>query len=49
MVETVQPTSDVRETSRLISSEKVEGVESTRGDNMGHIKENMIDKISGRV
>ena len=51
MVETVQPTSDTRETSRLISSEKVGGssVENTRGDNLGHIEEVMIDKISGRV
>jgi hypothetical protein len=41
MVETVQPTSDTRETSRLISSEKVEStsVENTRGDNLGHIEE----------
>src|SRR5690349_11128759 len=46
MVQTVQPTSDTRETSRLISSEKVEGtsVENTRGDNLGHIEEIMIDK-----
>jgi hypothetical protein len=48
---TVQPTSDVRETSRLISSEKVAGsnVENTRGDSLGHIEEIMIDKISGKV
>jgi sporulation protein YlmC with PRC-barrel domain len=48
---TVQPTTDVRETSRLISSEKVTGsdVENTRGDSLGHIEEIMIDKISGRV
>ena len=48
---TVQPTSDVRETSRLISSEKVTGtsVENTRTDSLGHIEEIMIDKISGRV
>jgi len=51
MVQTVQPTSDTRETSRLISSEKVEGtsVENTRGDNLGHIEEIMIDKVSGKV
>ncbi|HEX3973115.1 MAG TPA: PRC-barrel domain-containing protein [Stellaceae bacterium] len=51
MVATIQPTSDVQETSRLISSEKVTGakVENTKGDNLGHIEEIMIDKISGRV
>lgn len=51
MVAQVQPTSDVRETSRLISSEKVVGssVENTRGDNLGSINEIMIDKISGEV
>ena len=48
---TVQPTTDVRETSRLISSEKVTGtsVENTRGDSLGHIEEIMIDKVSGQV
>ena len=47
----VQATSNVRETSRLISSEKVTGtsVENTKGDSLGHIEEIMIDKISGRV
>jgi sporulation protein YlmC with PRC-barrel domain len=47
----VQATSDVRETSRLISSEKVTGtsVENTKGDSLGHIEDIMIDKISGRV
>jgi hypothetical protein len=51
MVSTVQPVQKVRETSRLISSEKVagSGVENTRGDSLGHIEEIMIDKISGRV
>src|SRR5262249_25636492 len=51
MVETVQQTSDVRETSRLISSEKVSGtnVENTRGDSLGHIQGVMIDKRSGQV
>src|ERR1700744_2049873 len=51
MVATVQPTSGTRETTRLISSEKVTGskVENTKGDNLGHIEEIMIDKISGRV
>lgn len=51
MVQTVRPTSDVRETTRLISSEKVEGtsVENPRGDNLGHIDEIMIDKVSGKV
>ena len=50
-MQTVQPTSNVKETSRLISSEKVSGskVENTGGDNLGHIAEIMIDKISGRV
>lgn len=48
---TVQPTSDVRETSRLISSEKVTGtsVENTQRDSLGEIEEIMIDKISGQV
>src|ERR1700753_3759189 len=47
----VQQTSDVRETTRLISSAKVTGskVENTNGDSLGHIEEIMIDKISGRV
>jgi hypothetical protein len=51
MVETVQQTSDARETSRLISSEKVTdtAVENARGDSLGHINDIMIDKISGRV
>jgi sporulation protein YlmC with PRC-barrel domain len=51
MVETVQPTSGTRETTRLISSEKVEdtSVENIRGDSLGHIEEIMIDKISGKV
>lgn len=50
-METVTQTSDVRETGRLISSEKVTGsnVENPNGDNLGHIEEIMIDKISGRV
>jgi hypothetical protein len=41
----------VRETSRLISSEKVAGtsVENTKGDSLGKIEEIMIDKVSGRV
>lgn len=51
MTATVQPTSGVRETSRLISSEKVGGskVEDTQGNSLGHIEEVMLDKISGRV
>ena len=51
MVATVQPTSGAKETSRLISSDKVSGskVESVSGDNLGHIEEIMIDKLSGRV
>lgn len=51
MVTTVQPTMSAKETSRLISSEKVTGstVENTNGDKLGHIEEIMIDKISGRV
>ena len=51
MVATVQPTSATEETTRLISSEKVTGskVENTKGDNLGHIEEIMIDKICGRV
>ena len=48
---TVQQTSDVKETSRLISSEKVTGskVENSKGDNLGHIEEIMINKITGHV
>jgi PRC-barrel domain len=40
-----------RETSRLISSEKVAGskVENPRGDSLGSIDEIMIDKTSGKV
>src|ERR1700750_1317898 len=51
MVESVQQTSDARETSRLISSEKVTdtAVENARGDSLGHIDDIMIDKVSGRV
>ena len=47
----VREATDVRETSRLISSEKVEGtpVVNPRGDDLGHINEIMIDKVSGRV
>lgn len=51
MVATIQQTSPAKETTRLISSEKVTGsnVENTDGKNLGHIEEIMIDKISGRV
>ena len=51
MVDTIQPTSGVHETSRLISSEKVtdSNVENVRGDSLGHIHDIMIDKTSGRV
>jgi hypothetical protein len=51
MATTVQPASSAKETSRLISSEKVAGskVENTKGDNLGHIEEIMVDKITGRV
>jgi len=51
MVSTVQPTSDTRETRRLISSEKVTAtaVQNARGDSLGHIEDIMIDKISGQV
>jgi sporulation protein YlmC with PRC-barrel domain len=51
MVDTIQPTSDTRETSRLISSEKVTStaVENARGDSLGQIDDIMIDKVSGRV
>ena len=47
----VRETSDLRETSRLISSEKVEGtaVVNPQGDDLGHINEIMIDKVSGQV
>lgn len=45
------PTSDATEAGNLISSEKVAGtsVENARGDNLGHIRDVMIDKISGQV
>ena len=51
MVSTVQPTSEARETGRLISSEKVTdtSVENVRGDSLGHIEDIMIDKIGGQV
>ena len=51
MVATIQPTSGAKETSRLISSEKVAGskVENTKGDDLGHIEEIRIDKPTGRV
>ena len=41
----------VGETTRLISSEKVEGtsVVDPRGEDLGHISEIMIDKVSGHV
>ena len=41
----------VRETARLISSDKVEGtsVRNTNGDKIGTIEHVMIDKRSGRV
>lgn len=40
-----------KEIGRLISSEKVAGtsVENLKGDNLGHIQEVMIDKLSGQV
>ena len=51
MIATVQQTTDARETSRLISCDKVGGtpVENPKGDSLGHIQDIMIDKISGRV
>src|SRR5580692_1984688 len=51
MVATLEPNPPTQETTRLISTEKVVGanVENTDGDNLGHIEEIMIDKISGRV
>jgi hypothetical protein len=41
----------VGETTRLISSDKVEGtsVHDTKGNDLGHLSEIMIDKISGKV
>lgn len=41
----------IDETSRLIASDKVEGtrVYSRRGDRLGHIRNVMIDKRSGKV
>jgi sporulation protein YlmC with PRC-barrel domain len=41
----------VGETNRLISSDKVEGtsVIDPKGNNLGHISEIMIDKVSGKV
>ncbi|HEX4112931.1 MAG TPA: PRC-barrel domain-containing protein [Stellaceae bacterium] len=40
-----------KEIGRLISSDKVGGtsVENTKGENLGHIRDVMIDKISGQV
>ncbi len=40
-----------KEIGRLISSDKVGGtsVENTNGDNLGHIRDIMIDKPSGKV
>jgi hypothetical protein len=51
MVTTAQPVTEARETTRLISSEKVAGtnVENTNGTNLGHIQAVMIDKISGHI
>lgn len=51
MIAQVQPTSGAKETSRLISSEKVAGtkVENAKGENLGHIEEIMLDKVSGEV
>jgi sporulation protein YlmC with PRC-barrel domain len=51
MVATVQASADTRETSRLISADKVEGtpVENSSGESLGHINDIMIDKISGHV
>ena len=51
MVATVQATTDTRETSRLISAEKVGGtpVENPQGESLGHINDVMIDKVSGQV
>ena len=45
------PTTESRETARLISAEKVEGtpVENPSGESLGHINDIMIDKISGHV
>ena len=44
-------TSEIDETKRLISSEKVEGttVYNRRGDNLGTIDHLMIDKLEGQV
>lgn len=41
----------IGETGRLISSEKVDGtsVVNPQGEDLGHISELMIDKISGQV
>jgi hypothetical protein len=48
---TVGPDAMVRETARLISSDKVEGtpVRRSNGDRLGTIERIMIDKRSGRV
>lgn len=42
---------NTKEIGRLISSDKVAGtsVENANGDNLGHIRDVMIDKISGQV
>lgn len=48
---TVGPDAMVRETARLISSDKVEGtpVRRSNGDRIGTIERVMIDKRSGKV
>ncbi len=48
---TIGPDVMVRETARLIASDKVEGtpVRRSNGDKIGTIERVMIDKISGRV
>ena len=47
----VRETSDTRETSRLISSEKVAGISvvNPQGEDLGHIEEIMLDKFAGQV
>ena len=51
MAITIEPATTAKETSRLISLDKMAGrrVENTDGDNLGHIEDVMIDKITGQV
>ncbi len=51
MATNVEAAPVAKETPRLISSDKVAGrrVENPNGDNLGHIEDVMIDKVTGQV